>query len=77
MPGLVVVKRLRMEGFIVMDFAAQDETALAALKGWVDEGKIAVVEDVIEGLENAPAALVGLLRGDNRGKRMVRVAPDP
>ena len=77
LPGLVVVKRLRMEGFIVMDFAAQDETALAALKGWVDEGKIAVGEDVIEGLENAPAALVGLLRGDNRGKRMVRVAPDP
>jgi len=77
LPGLVVVKRLRMEGFIVMDFAEEDDKALADLTRWVAEGKIRVVEDIIEGLENAPAALVGLLGGDNFGKRMVRVAPDP
>lgn len=77
LPGLIVVKRLRMEGFIVMDFARQDAEATADLSKWVAEGTIKVVEDVVEGLENAPAALIGLLAGDNRGKRMVRVAPDP
>jgi len=77
LPGMVVVKRLRMEGFIVMDFPDQEAKAAADLKRWVAEGKLKVVEDIVEGLENAPAALVGLLAGDNRGKRMVRVAPDP
>ncbi len=77
LPGLVVVKRLRMEGFIVMDFAQEDAKALRALQTWVTSGQIKVVEDIVEGLENAPAALIGLLAGDNRGKRMVRVGPDP
>lgn len=74
LPGLVVVKRLRMEGFIVMDFAHEDDAALTRLKEWVTEGKIKVVEDIIEGLAGAPGALIGLLAGDNRGKRMVRVS---
>lgn len=77
LPGMIVVKRLRMEGFIVMDFAKQDGEAMQDLQGWVADGKIKVVEDIVEGLENAPQALIGLLAGDNRGKRMVRVAPDP
>lgn len=77
LPGLIVVKRLRMEGFIVMDFTDEDEKALADLEAWVEDGKIKVVEDIVDGLENAPQALVGLLAGENRGKRMVRVAPDP
>lgn len=76
-PGMIVVKRLRMEGFIVMDFAAQDAQAEADLRRWVSQSAIKVIDDVVEGLENAPAALVGLLAGKNRGKRMVRVAPDP
>jgi NADPH-dependent curcumin reductase CurA len=76
-PGMIVVKRLRMEGFIVMDFAAQDAQAEADLHRWVAQGAIKVIDDVVEGLENAPEALVGLLAGRNRGKRMVRVAPDP
>lgn len=77
LPGLVVMKRLRMEGFIVMDFAADDAKALRALQTWVAEGKIKITEDIVEGLENAPAALIGLLNGDNKGKRMVRVSADP
>ena len=76
-PGLIVVKRLRMEGFIVMDFAKQDREALADLQAMVAAGQITVVEDIVEGLENAPGALIGLLAGENRGKRMVRVGPDP
>jgi NADPH-dependent curcumin reductase CurA len=77
LPGLVVVKRLRMEGFIYFDFADRDEQALSDLKKWVGEGRIKIFDDILDGLENAPRALIGLLAGDNRGKRMVRVAPDP
>lgn len=77
LPGMIVVKRLRMEGFIVMDFHREDAEAMRNLSRWVEEGRVKVIEDVVEGIENAPAALIGLLAGDNRGKRMVRVAPDP
>jgi NADPH-dependent curcumin reductase CurA len=73
-PGLIVVKRLRVEGFIVTDFFDQRERAIADLQSWVQSGKLKVQEDVVEGLENTPQALIGLLAGENRGKRMVRVA---
>lgn len=76
LPGMLVVKRIRMEGFTFMDFAEQIPEAEAKLAGWVSDGSIKVVDDVVEGLENAPAALIGLLAGDNRGKRMVRVGAD-
>ncbi|MEL7098457.1 MAG: NADP-dependent oxidoreductase [Pseudomonadota bacterium] len=76
LPGAIVVKRLRMEGFIVMDYARDDAKAVRALSAWVEQGKIKVTEDIVEGLENAPKALIGLLAGDNKGKRMVRVGPD-
>ena len=72
-PGLIVVKRLVMQGFIVMDFMDQRDKALAELQGWVAAGKLKVQEDVIDGLENTPQALIGLLAGENRGKRMIRV----
>lgn len=47
------------------------------MRHWVSTGQIKVFEDIVEGLENAPRALIGLLAGENTGKRMVRVAPDP
>ena len=72
-PGMIVVKRLTVRGFIVMDFFARRAAALAQLQAWVRDGKIRVVEDVIDGFENLPQALVGLLHGENRGKRMVKV----
>ena len=72
-PGLIVVKRLRVEGFIVMDYYSQAMKAVAELQGWVAAGKLKVQEDILDGLENTPKALIGLLNGDNRGKRMVRV----
>ena len=72
-PGLIVTKRLTLRGFIVSDFADQNDKALADLQGWVGSGKLKVHEDIVEGFENLPAALIGLLHGDNRGKRMVRV----
>ncbi|MFN0186607.1 MAG: NADP-dependent oxidoreductase [Aquabacterium sp.] len=72
-PGLIVTKRLTMQGFILYDFADQLPQALTALEGWVRSGQLKVPEDVIDGLENTPAALIGLLAGENVGKRMVRV----
>ena len=72
-PGLIVTKRLKVQGFVVMDFYDGREAALAELEDWVESGKLKVQEDVIDGLENLPDALIGLLAGENRGKRMVRV----
>lgn len=72
-PGLIVVKRLAVQGFIVTDYLSQRDRAIADLRAWVEAGKLKVEEDVIEGLENTPAALIGLLAGENRGKRMVKV----
>jgi NADPH-dependent curcumin reductase CurA len=72
-PGLIVVKRLIMQGFIVMDFMDQRDRAIAELKDWVASGRLKVQEDIIDGLENTPRALIGLLAGENRGKRMVRL----
>jgi hypothetical protein len=72
-PGLIVVKRLIMQGFIVMDYMDQRNAALVDLQSWVGSGKLKVQEDVIDGLENTPKALIGLLAGENRGKRMVKV----
>jgi NADPH-dependent curcumin reductase CurA len=76
-PGLLVVKRIRMEGFIMSDFADRDADAERDLAKWTQSGRLKVVEDILEGLENAPRGLVGLLAGENRGKRMIRVGHDP
>jgi NADPH-dependent curcumin reductase CurA len=72
-PGLIVIKRLIMQGFIVMDYMERGNEALRDLQSWVASGKLRVQEDVIEGLENTPKALIGLLAGENRGKRMIKV----
>jgi len=72
-PGLIVTKRLSLTGFVVMDFYDRQAEALAELKSWVDSGALKVREDVIDGLENLPMALIGLLAGDNVGKRMVKI----
>jgi NADPH-dependent curcumin reductase CurA len=72
-PGLIVVKRLTMQGFIVMDYMERRNEALRDLQAWTSAGKIKVQEDIIDGLENTPRALIGLLAGENRGKRIIRV----
>ena len=73
-PGLLVTKRLTMRGFLVGDDPEMVATADRDLTKWVDDGSIVVAEDVVDGLENAPAGLIGLLAGENFGKRMVKVA---
>ena len=73
-PGLLIVFRARMEGFLVSDYAHRFDEAAARLTRWIAEGKVRWREDVTEGLENAPRAFMGMLRGENRGKAIVKVA---
>ena len=73
-PGLVVVKRLRLEGFIVTDFYDRRAEAEARLARWIAEGRLKAELDILDGLEKAPEALIGLFDGSNRGKRAVRVS---
>ena len=73
-PGLLIVFRARMQGFLVSDYAHRFDEAAARLVRWITEGKIRWREDVTEGLENAPRAFIGMLRGENRGKAIVKVA---
>jgi hypothetical protein len=69
-----LTKRLTFRGFIVSDFSARYGDFMRDVSAWVREGRIKYREDVVEGLENAPRALIGLLRGENFGKLLVRVA---
>jgi NADPH-dependent curcumin reductase CurA len=73
----VLVNRVRIQGFIVSDFAARYKEGLAQLTEWVQQGTLKYREDVVDGLERAPAALIGLLQGQNFGKMIVRVGPEP
>ncbi|HEX8665180.1 MAG TPA: NADP-dependent oxidoreductase [Beijerinckiaceae bacterium] len=70
----VLTKRLTIRGFIVWDFQAQAREFATEVGGWLREGRIKYREDVVEGLENAPQAFMGLLKGKNFGKLLVRVA---
>jgi NADPH-dependent curcumin reductase CurA len=72
----VLVKRLTLRGFLVFDFAAQQADFLAEVGPLVREGRIKYREDIVDGLEKAPRALIGLLRGENFGKVIVRVAAE-
>lgn len=73
-PGLLIVFRAKMQGFLVSDYAARFDEAAARLARWVAQGELRWREHVTEGLEQAPRAFVGMLRGENRGKALVRVA---
>ena len=69
----VLSKRLNLRGFIVSDFAAQQPDFLREVSAWLRDGKITHKEDVVTGLENAPAAFIGLLKGRNFGKLLVKL----
>jgi hypothetical protein len=73
----LLINRARMQGFLIFDYAERFPEGLAQLTAWVREGRIAYREDIVEGLENAPATLVGLYEGRNSGKQLIRVAPGP
>jgi NADPH-dependent curcumin reductase CurA len=73
----ILTKRLTMRGFIVGDFASQFTQFHADMSQWLREGRIKYKEDITDGLENAPRELIGLLRGENFGKKIIRVSQDP
>ena len=78
MPGpdmfSVLRKRLLLRGFIVFDFAAREGDFLRDVGEWVRTGRVKYREDIVDGLENAPASFLGMLQGKNFGKMLVRVA---
>ena len=72
----VLTKRLNIRGVIVSDFAAHHADFLRDMSQWFREGKIKHREFITEGLDSAPAAFMGMLKGANFGKQLVRVGPD-
>ncbi|KAL9303502.1 hypothetical protein ACSQ67_020765 [Phaseolus vulgaris] len=70
----LIFKRVKMEGFVVNDFYHSYSKFLEFVLPKIGEGKVPYVEDIVEGLENGPAALVGLFSGPNVGKQLVVVA---
>ena len=72
----ILVNRLNLRGFIVSDFGDQIGDFLRDVSGWIADGKIKYREDFIDGLENAPEGLIGLLKGKNFGKLVVNVSDD-
>jgi NADPH-dependent curcumin reductase len=70
----ILSKRLRVQGFIVFDFAQQTPDFLRDASTWIREGKLKYREDFVDGLENAPQAFIGLLKGANFGKLLVKVS---
>jgi len=72
-----IVRRIKVEGFLVTDFAEHDEAARAVLAGWIAEDRLTWRETFVDGLENAPEAFNRLFEGSNFGKLIVRVGDDP
>lgn len=72
----LLVKRARMSGFIVFDYAHRYEEAIARLAMWVRGGQLRYREDIGEGIESCPGAIAELYRGENLGKRLVRLRYD-
>jgi NADPH-dependent curcumin reductase len=70
----LLARRARMEGFLALDYFDRAAEAIAALSGWLREGKLKDRVDVVEGFENAPAALGRLFAGANLGKQLVKIA---
>ena len=69
----LIVKQARAEGFLVFQFADKFQQAAVEMAGWIKQGKLKYQEDIVEGFENLPQAFIGMLTGDNTGKRLVKV----
>ncbi|WP_434762990.1 NADP-dependent oxidoreductase [Vibrio fortis] len=72
--GMLLVKRIKMQGFIIFDDYAHRYNEFATqMTEWLAQGKIQYTEQVVEGLENAPQAFMGLLQGENFGKLVIKM----
>jgi NADPH-dependent curcumin reductase CurA len=70
----LLVNRVRLQGFIISEHLEIWDQALADLSGWLGAGKLTYRETIAVGLENAPAAFIGMLQGRNLGKQLVKLA---
>jgi len=70
----LLVNRARMQGFLVFDYADRYGEAIAALTPWIRDNNIRYREDILDGIDKAPDAIASLYRGDNLGKRLIRIA---
>lgn len=71
----LLVKRARMSGLLIFDYAHRFEEAITRLAAWVREGKLRYREDIDDGIEHCPGAIAELYRGENLGKRLIRLRP--
>jgi len=71
--GFLIVYRARVEGFLVTDYAHRFPEAERRLARWLADGELTYREHIVEGIEHAPAAFMGLFRGENRGKALVKL----
>jgi len=69
----LLTKSARAEGFLVYNFADRFGEGMAQMAKWIKEGKIKYRETIVEGFENAPPALIGVLSGENTGKMIVKL----
>ena len=74
---LVISKRLKLQGFIVSDHLDRMKPFIQEASGWIAEGKVKQRETVAEGIESAPEAFIGMLKGDKIGKQLVKVSEEP
>jgi NADPH-dependent curcumin reductase len=75
--GSVLANRALIQGMIIFDHTDRMPDFLRDISQWLREGRVRYREDIVQRLENAPRAFIGLLRGENIGKRIVQIAPDP
>ena len=71
----LLVKRARMQGFLIFDYLHRYEEAIARLAAWVRDGSLRYREDIVDGIEHCPGAIAELYRGENLGKRLIRLKP--
>jgi NADPH-dependent curcumin reductase CurA len=72
----LLTKRASMQGFVIFDHPEHYDAAYRDLAQWIRAGKLRYLEDILVGIEHAPDAIAGLYRGDNLGKRLIRIAED-
>ena len=72
----IVYKRLKVQGFLVIDYLKGMDDFISTMSNHLSTDKIHVLEDISQGVESIPSALVGLFRGDNVGKKVVKVADE-
>ncbi len=75
--GLAIARRLTLKGFLVQDHSDRLPDFHADMAKWIAEGRIKWKETIVEGIENAPRAFIGLFKGENFGKMLVKIGPDP